>query len=332
MSNNRLNYIDTAKGIGMLIVITLHTYINFPDNNYIGSLLHTYTSVFFMPLFFFISGIFFNCNTDFKNWVKKKFFRLIIPFIFFYIFTYLLNVLLHNLNISTKNTFHYIDIFQVFWKDVYSNNVIWFLLALFWCSLTMFIILKLSKNIIVEIFLVITLSLIGYYCSYKNINIPLYVDSSFSSLPILYFGILFKRFSISEYILKNKKISLLVLSISIILVFLSIQGISLVNNSIKNPFLFLLGGLSGSFLVLIISFYIERIPVITYIGNLSLLVLCTHIYIINIYVKFFNYIQLSPYYSPIMIIVLVCISYYIIGPFFKLYLPFIIGEKRNIKI
>lgn len=326
--NARLDFIDTAKGIGMLIVIILHTFINYPDNSYIGSFIHLYTSSFFMPLFFFLSGLFFSCKIDFVPWLKKKYKRLIVPYICFYILTYILNLLLHELNVTTKNPFHYIDIFQVFWKDIFSNNVIWFLLSLFWCNVIMYIVLKYSKKMVYEIICIIFVFFAGYYCSYNNINIPLYIDTSLSSLPIIYIGYIFKRYKLLEQITKKMSISFVIITLSSVLVYLSIQGISLVSNVIRNPILFLLGGVSGSILVTFISFYIKQIPIITFIGRNSLLVLCTHMYLINFYVKIFNKINILYGYEYYIIILLVCVSYYGLTPIFKRYLPFMIGESK----
>lgn len=286
-----------------------------------------------MPIFFIISGIFFSTNMGIKSWINKKTNRLIIPYITFYTITYLLNLILHLLKIKTKNPFSYIDFFQIFWKDVFSNNVIWFLLALFWSSLLLYIIIKYSNNTITEILCISLSYLLGYSCYLFNINIPLYIDSAFSSVIFIYFGYLLKKHRVIETINSKRSVKMITLIFSISLIcsllnIYAIQGISLITNSIRNPFLFLLGGLSGSLFILGISYIIKKIPIISFIGKESIIVLCTHMYIINLLVKIFNKVE-DQELIPILIFFTTIISYYFISPIFHKYLPFLIGERKN---
>ena len=51
----RVQYIENAKGIGILLVVLGHN-----DMNAYHPTLHRFIYAFHMPLFFFLSGIFFN--------------------------------------------------------------------------------------------------------------------------------------------------------------------------------------------------------------------------------------------------------------------------------
>ena len=73
----RVQYIDIAKGIGILLVVLGHN-----DLNAYHPLLHRFIYAFHMALFFFLSGIFFNPDRPFKTLVKKRFDGLIKPLIF----------------------------------------------------------------------------------------------------------------------------------------------------------------------------------------------------------------------------------------------------------
>ena len=73
----RLTVFDAAKGLGILLVVFAH--INYTPE----ALIYIYS--FHMPLFFLISGIFFNSKKyTFGQFVKNRFFRLICPYLFFY--------------------------------------------------------------------------------------------------------------------------------------------------------------------------------------------------------------------------------------------------------
>ena len=64
MKQSRLDYMDLAKGIGILAVILGHVY----KNTVFGTLLYS----FHLPLFFLISGYFFHYIPDFWVFLGKK--------------------------------------------------------------------------------------------------------------------------------------------------------------------------------------------------------------------------------------------------------------------
>lgn len=69
----RIGYFDTAKGVGMLLVIISHT---FPS----GFGIQWFCESFHMPLFFFISGFFFSVERySVKEFLQRRFKQLIIP-------------------------------------------------------------------------------------------------------------------------------------------------------------------------------------------------------------------------------------------------------------
>lgn len=85
----RIDWIDIAKGIGILLVLIEHTYtaynrrmgiIESNDTNFFISVIKS----FFMPLFFFLSGVFIKSilSQDLKKVFINKFKRLMIPYFF----------------------------------------------------------------------------------------------------------------------------------------------------------------------------------------------------------------------------------------------------------
>lgn len=79
MGSKRIEYIDYLKGLSIIWVVWYHT-ANHPE-------FVDYS--FRIPLFFFISGIFFRTYTI-KKFVKKKISTLVIPFILFYFILYII--------------------------------------------------------------------------------------------------------------------------------------------------------------------------------------------------------------------------------------------------
>lgn len=320
----RLDFIDLAKGFGMLMVIYLHITINYPSaiNVYKGSHWDVFVHSMFMPLFFILSGIFFSTKLSFKEWIVKKIHRMVFPFVLFYVLTYLLNVVFVTLgNIQLKSGFSYWDIFAVFHKDVFPNSAIWFLLALFWCSIFVYWILKISDKIVAQLAMVSVFFLFGYFLEKTHINIPLYVDTAFSAVPFLYSGFLLKRFHVFERLSKMVAVKRYVIVACIgILCFLFDwnfgKGVSMVNNT-GVSLIFLLGGLTGSIACISLAYIINRIPVVSYIGRYSMLVLCTHMYLTNAFTKVLLKLELSFLLSSVIALLLVVISYYAIVPIAK---------------
>ena len=105
--NKRLDFIDLAKGFGMLMVIYLHITINYPSeiNIYAGSRWDSFVHSMFMPIFFILSGYFFSVKRPFKEWIHKKMKRLLVPFVIFYLFTYLMNVREFNKQVQNYEMF-----------------------------------------------------------------------------------------------------------------------------------------------------------------------------------------------------------------------------------
>ena len=84
-AKNRIDWIDMAKGYGMLAVIIAHICVG-P--------LHTWIYTFHMPLFFFLSGYVFSNKEAFNIFIKKKAKALIVPYFSLGIPTVVFTVLL----------------------------------------------------------------------------------------------------------------------------------------------------------------------------------------------------------------------------------------------
>ena len=91
----RVQYIDIAKGIGILLVVLGHN-----DMGAYHPMLHRFIYAFHMALFFFLSGIFFNPDRPFKTLFKKRFDGLIKPLIFAILLIYGISVFFGNMSFS----------------------------------------------------------------------------------------------------------------------------------------------------------------------------------------------------------------------------------------
>ena len=85
----RLNWVDTLKGIGIILVVVAHYRL--------PTALDTYIFSFHMPLFFFISGFLLNFvkyAESVTTFIKGRFRSLIVPYFAFAVLTCLFYILL----------------------------------------------------------------------------------------------------------------------------------------------------------------------------------------------------------------------------------------------
>jgi len=130
--SKRIEYIDIARGIGILLVVLAHN-----DFAYVSVFAHKLIYSFHMPLFFFLSGYFLNVSIPFVEFVKKRFNTLLKPYLFTIFLIYFTSISFDNMSFATalrrigKSMYgagHYIDWVQL-----------WFLPHLFVVSLYAFL-------------------------------------------------------------------------------------------------------------------------------------------------------------------------------------------------
>lgn len=189
---NRDITIDIAKGIAILLVVLGH--LQNPINKYIYA--------FHMPLFFFLSGMFVK-GLSFKDTIFQKGYRLLLPFIFYYLYAVLMKI--GRLFFSGKFTIEslwFTNIDSVF----YNIGPIWFLLSLFYIFVLWSLLSKYSIRI--RYIIIALLLLIPYSSQGQN---PLYFNSALLGLPFFCMGHDFKQYGIYNKFTKLKCEILLIL-------------------------------------------------------------------------------------------------------------------------
>lgn len=165
MKNVRLQYVDVAKGIGILLVVIGHM---FPVHSIVASIYS-----FHMPLFFILSGFFLNSESSVKSMFVRGCKMLIIPYAFTATMTFLLSLIIDREN--SLNTFW--GIFLVDCKigtfAVNSIGAIWFLICLFISRIIALVALKKTNGVLVVFTLAVILLFYSNY--HKDIKLPLCV-------------------------------------------------------------------------------------------------------------------------------------------------------------
>lgn len=173
---SRLDYLDVAKGIGMILVVMSHTAEQFP--NYTDLIV-----AFFMPLFFIISGwIYKEKQRSLLVSIRHRTARLLFPYFIYSALLYAIWLFknLEHLDASRCKTALFGILYSRYSKYplnfpnntfyfIINNHPLWFLTAMFIASILAIIALRISKKF--KIFYVLFMGAF-LYISYAFMKVP----------------------------------------------------------------------------------------------------------------------------------------------------------------
>lgn len=248
---NRIGWIDYGKVIGIYLVVLAHTnlYIPLKDGIY----------TFLMPVFFFISGYLFSFSRNplYKDFTKKRFKQLIIPYIWINIITYFFWLILgrHFGNGFDANIPWYDPLVNILLGNgikLVHNVPIWFLVCLFLVENIFFLIFKNIKRLWFGLILFIAIGYLNY--TFNPYLLPYSFNTSIVALIFYIFGYIMKE---KQFFQKSNVLYLLFCLIVVILISELNGRIAMYKNFYNNYFLFLLGGLAGIVFIVNICLYLS---------------------------------------------------------------------------
>ena len=137
-SNKRIEWVDICKAYAIFLVVLGHVLTN--------EISHVYIYGFHMPLSFFLSGIVFDDSKySFNSFIKSRINSIVIPYLFFYLITYLYWLVIE----SSYRSFTlkwWEPLIGMLYGSQYMgymdhNGILWFLPCLFVVELLSFLIL-----------------------------------------------------------------------------------------------------------------------------------------------------------------------------------------------
>lgn len=203
--NNRINWIDWAKYIGIYLVVLGH-FQPAISGSYTTSIQYEIIYAFHLPLFFFLSGYLQKTESNFKELILKNFRTLIIPYILLNICVYIL-LIPYYLICDTSLTKPIIAFF------LGSGNApagaCWFLVCLFFVKILFFILIKYRPK--VQILITVTAPLICYLLIWIfDFNFPLRFMSALMAIPFFMGGYCLRHHNTLENSI-NRTLSILLL-------------------------------------------------------------------------------------------------------------------------
>lgn len=335
IKKTRIDYIDLAKGFCIFLVVCFHLTMQYDMTS-------LFTSNFFrsfrMPLYFFLSGCFFKEYEGFSGFVKRKINKLLIPFAFFYLVcSFLIPITLAHYG----SKFYFLPMSQFFnalLDDSYPAGQLWFLLCLFEINIYFYAIYLITGTFEKRTLVIVLLSLLfgafGIFLNFKSIDLPLNLDSAMSALP--FFAVGYVIFRHTDLLKPNRFDSYL--PVMIIVAFALVYMINPIVDFRKNIFYGYSWlttypiGTMGILGVIWLSKLLKKLPVISYYGRYSIILLVTHDTVIHFYIVVLNWFNLSHTTQYLLNILLTMSSYLLIIPFMCRFMPHVTAQKDVIPI
>ena len=265
LKKQRLDYIDIAKALGMLIIMWGHIAV--------GKSV-TFVYAFHIPLFFFLSGMVFvqDKYPDFLSFIKRRIQTLIVPYIIYSFITWAIWVVYSYVSHAEVDSYWMplIETFIAQGSEGYlvHNVPLWFVSCLFVVELAYFWIAKLSDilNLIICVLLAVASYVLINHCSFFDFTtLPWSIEVAMAAIVFYASGHLFVKHighQLFEQVVNKKRwlfiIIALVLFIGVYYGGLYNGQVSMGHAKIHNPFVFYPIAYLGVFAFIIMSSLIAQ--------------------------------------------------------------------------
>lgn len=265
------DWVDCAKGLGILSVIAGHVFTGLPSE---------IIYLFHMPLFFFIGGYLFKPRAA-KTYLFSKAKKLLVPYVLFLLLFTIAMIASRFIN----NDINAHIIIKIIAMSIYGGEYLTGWLGVFW-FITVFFISQQILNILVlhmEQKVIIAIVFISLCISYivgkfVNMPLPLNIGVVFYAVPVMYCGLIARQWK------KNVNI-ILPLAISAVGIYVTIAHPDIMKFNMKSsdyglPFFSLLVSLGIITLISrVSSFRFARNPLVIFAGRESMMIMYTHQFI-----------------------------------------------------
>ena len=272
---NRLDWVDVAKGIGILSVIAGHMGVG---------AINRIVFPWHMPLFFILSGVFLSGKLEIRSFIRAKGRALLIPFAYtalvLIVLEFLWGVKAGGLDASAFRRAGYTLISALLGSGSASVfgfgpiGAIWFLQALF-------IALVINRMVLSKhcLWIVMFLAIIGAVSS-RIVWLPFNIQSGFLASLFVFLGVRFKRF-----ILASPSSLLCLVGALCLMASLMVKPRNLCVVTCSGNLLFYCLSPLIVYFVLVVARGLDTIPLLrhifTFFGRNSLMILCLHLIELN---------------------------------------------------
>ena len=327
----RIEFIDLTKGVCIILVVISHiggAFSSFDTNPMV--------SCFRMPLYFFISGIFYKSYQGFGSFFLKKINKLFIPFLFFYITAFALQYSIYLLFPSYFRLPVCLSELLVIFQGhdlIRFNPPIWFLLALFNCCLLFYLVHYLRVKYLLAMFIVTALiGFTGFTLGKLQITLPLYIDVAMTALPFYTAGFWIRRYNFFLYPHRFDKFIPLFIIFALAVMYFTATRIGMrTNNYTGNMFQFYVAGFAGVLMILLLCKMINNLPVVSYLGRYSIITLGIHSPLLFLEFRYVAKYIHNPWLLASTLLFVTLLICRFTTPFFLRVIPQVVAQKDFIQ-
>lgn len=244
----------------------LYSNRGFTDRNYF-----LYMGTYFrMPLYFFLSGLFFKKYSGYFDFLIRKTNKLFVPYIIFAVLGVAFTLIWPE-KLPARRT----------WQDLYPFLPIWFLWCLFMMNNLFYLLRQLAHDNEALVYTAVgIMGIMGYYSGESYIKV-LHLRTVFTAMPFFVAGCAVRNHT-TFLTRKARKRELALAGIAALLLYMLTRyqgkaGIFYINNIYDVPIWALYGGgVLGVYAILTVSSIIKHLPIVSYLGRYSIVVLITH--------------------------------------------------------
>ncbi|MDQ0207168.1 acyltransferase family protein [Alkalicoccobacillus murimartini] len=281
--DKRVRWIDTAKGIGIILVVMSHAPINDTFKDFLFA--------FHMPLFFYLSGIVYKTSTISPgSFLLKKARGLLLPYFLFSFITYVLwfFVTRHFPFTSGDDVDPVVPFSGIFIStpqdyQLTYNPAIWFLTCLFVVEVLFYFYDRISKGRGLPIFL-ISCGILGYASSmlFESNALPWSILVALTAIVFYGLGYLTKHvWSTISWPFVIPAVSLLFFVTYVAHTFNS-ERIDMRGNVYGEVWFFYLGAIAGAVAIILLAHKLARFNFLVYLGQFSIVILVLHFTALNL--------------------------------------------------
>ncbi|MGM9803488.1 MAG: acyltransferase family protein [Muribaculaceae bacterium] len=336
----RIEYIDLAKGFCILLVVASHILAYYRTALPYDSVM----KCFRMPLYFFLSGVFFKQYESFFGFFKRKVNKLLIPFAFFYLtlgivvpailYKYGVKLLAYDPRMGIGE-----QLLQFWELEKFPNAPIWFLLCLFEVNMLFYVIFMVARRMRWHAtYLIAAMSVAcgvaGMLMSYHRVLLPCYFDTALTSMPFFAMGyILNRKTRVMQRGWRGDKYLWLVVVMSVLLLMWLAYPLDYRSNYFAGCYFTAhLCGVVGTLMTLFIAKMLKHIPLITYWGRYSIMILCTHQLVYQLLEMWLKSFVPRGWWRIGTCMTLTMMVYVLLIPVMRKLLPHVTAQRNVIKV
>ena len=333
MAKERIAYFDFMKGLCILLIVIGHV-----DDSFFDSLLPNLNFAlksFRIPLYFFLSGLFFKEYGGFSEFLRKKINNLIVTLLFFHFLSCALRFplvsIVHAFRPDIDVHFSLFDILPPFFGRFWSSaGALWFLVALFMVNILYYAFQKLFNKTGVLI-AVLMCSACGWVLMKHKVQLPFEFDVALVALPYFMLGSIVKQMNLLKKS-KYDKYGILVIIPSALIIYWYSSDINFLYQFVPNYF----NLYAVPFLAILSLFWccknLNYVPLICYIGRYSIIVLGTHQVLISyVWCAYTGILGLHGFHSNVTTFITVLVLEILIIPIMVKYFPRFTAQKEFFK-